>query len=408
MATIRPFRGLRATGKLAEEIASLPYDVMNSEEAREEIGKHPLSFLTVTKSEATMDSGVDPYSDAVYAKAAENLERYIRDGQMQQDSEPCLYIYRQRMGQHIQIGLVACSKVDEYRKGIIKKHELTRTDKEQDRVRHITATKAQTGPVFLTYKQRRDIDAYILKLMGEKTPVYDFVADDGIRNTLYLVDNKLEIQELQKLFADVPNFYIADGHHRCAGAMRVADSLKGGPDAESEYFLSVIFPDNMMYIMDYNRIVKDLAGLSDKEFMEKVAEKFTICPVQKTYHPDKRHLFGMYLDGQWYALKAKDGTYDPEDSISSLDVSILQENLLAPVLKIGDPRTDDRIAFVGGIRGLKELEDRVNSGKWKVAFAMYPTSMQEVMDVADAGKIMPPKSTWFEPKLRDGMVVHLI
>ena len=413
MATVRPFKGLRPEAELAVKIASLPYDVMDTEEARGKIAADPFSFLTVTKSEATLPEGTDPYGDEVYAKARENLVNYVKSGKMKQDPVPCFYIYRQRMGQHIQIGLVATASVEEYRNGTIRRHELTRTEKEQDRVRHITETKAQTGPVFLTYRQRPEISSYILKLMAEREPVINFIAEDGVRNTLYVVENPIEIQELIRLFKAVPAFYIADGHHRCAGAMRVADKYEketGAKDlsAEYEYFQAVIFPDIMMEILDYNRLVADMAGHSVESFLQAVGEKFTVKSVQKAYHPEARHNFGMYLGGLWYELKAKEGSFDPQDPIASLDVSILQDNLLAPILKIGDPRTDKRIGFVGGIRGLAELERKVDSGKFAVAFSMYPTLMQEVMAVADAGRIMPPKSTWFEPKLRDGMVVHLL
>jgi len=413
MATVRPFRGLRPESELAPKIASLPYDVMDTDEARSKIAADPFSFLTVTKSEATLSESTDAYSDEVYAKARENLVNYVKSGKMKQEQTPCFYIYRQRMNQHIQIGLVATAAVDEYRNGTIRRHELTRTEKEQDRVRHITVTKAQTGPVFLTYRQRPEISSYILKLMAEREPVINFIADDGVRNTLYVVDDPVQIQEIIRLFKAVPAFYIADGHHRCAGAMRVADQMekeKGVKDAAAEYefFQAVIFPDNMMEILDYNRVVADLAGHSQASFLQSIEEKFLVKSVQKAYRPETRHTFGMYLGGLWYELKAKEGTFDTQDAIASLDVSILQNNLLAPILKIGDPRTDKRIGFVGGIRGLEELERKVDSGKYAVAFSMYPTLMQEVMAVADAGKIMPPKSTWFEPKLRDGMVVHLL
>ena len=413
MATVRPFKGLRPEAELAAKIASLPYDVMDTEEARGKIAADPFSFLTVTKSEATMPEGTDAYSDEVYAKARENLVNYVKSGKMKQDPVPCFYIYRQRMNQHIQIGLVATAAVEEYRNGTIRRHELTRTEKEQDRVRHITVTKAQTGPVFLTYRQRPEISSYILKLMAEREPAINFIAEDGVRNTLYVVDNPIDIQEIIRLFKAVPAFYIADGHHRCAGAMRVADQYEketGAKDlsAEYEYFQAVIFPDNMMEILDYNRLVADLAGHSTASFLQAVEEKFTVKSVQKAYHPEARHTFGMYLGGLWYELKAKEGSFDPKDDIASLDVSILQDNLLAPILKIGDPRRDKRMGFVGGIRGLAELERKVDSGKFAVAFSMYPTLMQEVMTIADAGKIMPPKSTWFEPKLRDGIVVHLL
>ncbi len=413
MATVRPFRGLRPESELAAKIASLPYDVMDTEEARSKIASNPFSFLTVTKSEASLPEGTDAYSDEVYARARENLVNYVKSGKMKQDKAPCFYIYRQRMNQHIQIGLVATASVEEYRNGTIRRHELTRTEKEQDRVRHITVTKAQTGPVFLVYRQRPEISSYILKLMAEREPVINFIAEDGVRNTLYVVEDPVQVQEIIRLFKAVPAFYIADGHHRCAGAMRVADKYekdKGVKDlsAEYEFFQAVIFPDSMMEILDYNRLVTDLAGHTEQSFLQAVEEKFLVKSVQKAYHPEASHTFGMYMGGLWYELKAKEGSFDAKDTIAALDVSILQNNLLAPVLKIGEPRTDKRIGFVGGIRGLSELERKVDSGKYAVAFSLYPTLMQEVMTVADAGRIMPPKSTWFEPKLRDGIVVHLL
>lgn len=411
MAQIRPFCGLRPLPEYAKEIASLPYDVMDAKEAGRELAKHPLSFLSVTKSEATMSDCISSTSPAVYKMALQNMMRYISQKQMQQDSSPRYYIYRQRMDKNIQIGLVACASVDEYRRNIIKRHELTRTDKEQDRVEHIKVTKAQTGPVFLTYKNKGDINAYILKLMSEKKPVYDFIADDGVQNTLYIVDQLLEIAELTRLFEEVPVLYIADGHHRCAAARRVADEMKSYPGLQGEeydQFLAVIFPDNMMHIMAYNRLVKDLQGLTTEEFLNKVKEKFIVVPAPRNPEPKERHTFGMYLSGMWYTLTAMEDTFAKNDIILSLDVSILQNNLLAPILGIGDPRTDARIDFVGGIKGVKTMKACVDDGCASVAFAMYPTDISEVMRVADAGKIMPPKSTWFEPKLRDGLVVHMI
>ena len=416
MATIQPFRGLRPVPELAAEIASLPYDVMNTEEARKEIEKHPLSFLTVTKSEATLPEGTDPYSEAVYEKAKENLDAYVAKGQMKQDPAPCYYIYRQMMDGNIQIGITACVPVAEYNAGIIKRHELTRAEKEQDRVNHILATQAQTGPVFLTYRGRPEIDSYVLHLMSNHKPVYHFRAGDGVSNMLYVIDNPLEVRELTYLFRQVPAFYIADGHHRCAGAARVAKERERTDTGvymidempEYEYVQAVIFPDRMMHIIDYNRLVKDLAGRTPEQFLQAVGEKFDVEPQEQPVQPKQKHTFGMYLEGQWYLLTAREGSFDDKDLIGSLDVSILQKNLLEPVLQIGDPRSDQRIDFVGGIRGLQELVSRVDDDGWAVAFSLYPTSMDEVMAVADAGKIMPPKSTWFEPKLRDGLVVHLL
>jgi uncharacterized protein (DUF1015 family) len=412
MSNIRPFKGLRPLPELVKQISALPYDVMDTEEARDILKENPLSFLSVTKSAATLPVGTDEHEPKVYARAKENLEKYLVSGQMKQDAKPCYYIYRQQMGAYIQIGLVAAASVQEYRDNIIKKHELTRTDKEQDRVNHIMATRAQTGCVFLAYKSRGEVDALLIKYMSNHNPVYDFVADDGIKHTLYVVNEALKIAEITKLFAQVPCMYIADGHHRSAAALRVADALsqRVGQNGQEEYnsFLAVIFPDNMLHILDYNRMVKDLNGLDRSQFMEKIGEKFIVKEMIQDPKPKKIHTFGMYFEGRWYMLEAKKETFLADNAIAALDVSILQENLLHPILGITDPRTDNRIAFVGGIRGLKELERKVNNGEYVVAFAMYPTSMEELMTVADQGLIMPPKSTWFEPKLRDAMVVHLI
>ena len=413
MSQIRPFRGLRPLPELAAQIASLPYDVMDTEEARAILKDNPLSFLSVTKSEATISPGIDSHSREVYEKAKENLKKYIVSGQMKIDEKPCYYLYRQEMNGHVQVGLVACASVQEYRDNIIKKHELTRHDKEQDRVDHITVTEAQTGSVFLTCRNKREIDDFMENILLTQRPEYDFVAEDGIRHTLYVISDDAAIAEVTRLYSEVPVLYIADGHHRSAAAMRVADAMKerSGHTGQEEYnyFLAVIFPDNMMCILDYNRVVKDLCGMSEAEFLEKVHEKFIVEEnIAENKKPAKLHQFGMYLAGKWYTLTAKPEIYDDNDPVGCLDVTVLQENLLAPLLGINDPRTDERIAFIGGIRGIGELEKKVNSGEYKVAFAMYPTSMDQLMEIADSGMIMPPKSTWFEPKLRDAMVVHLI
>lgn len=412
MTIIRPFKGLRPTKELVKDIASLPYDVLDTEEARAEIAKRPLSFLTVTKSEATMPKGIKASSEEVYVKAKENLDKYIHEGKMVQDSSPSYYIYREQMGSFIQIGLVVAASVEEYSKNIIKKHELTREDKEQDRVEHIMATRAQTGPVFLTYKNRGQIDALILQIMSDKEPVFDFVAEDGVKHTLYVVDAPLVVAEITKLFASVPNLYIADGHHRSAAAMRVAQMLKkrSGQTGEEEYnyFLAVIFPDNMLHILAYNRLVKDLNGMSTEEFFGALKEKFEVAEELHDHLPKKKHAFGMYIEGKWYTLISKEEIVNQGDPIKSLDVSILQDNVLEPLFGIKNPRTDERISFMGGIRGLEALATKVDNGEYKVAFALYPTSMEELINVADNDLIMPPKSTWFEPKLRDAMVVHLI
>lgn len=412
MAIIKPFKGLRPAPELAEKVVSLPYDVMDSEEARKITDKNQDSFLRVTKAEVDLDPSVDGHAKEVYQKAAENLAQFIKQQRLIQDEENSFYIYRQKMGEHVQIGLVAAASVDEYKEGTIKKHELTRPDKEQDRVDHIMATKAQTGAVFLTYKARPEVNALIAEAMKAE-PVYDFTTEDGIAHTLYVVNDKAQVAAIETAFSKIDVMYIADGHHRSAAAMRVCDALRKenpGFTGEEEFnrFLAVIFPHDMMYIMDYNRVVQDLQGLTPEEFLAKVAEKFTVTKApQGKKRPTETHTFGMYLKGSWYELSVKPGTF-ADDPVGKLDVSILQSNLLSPLLGIKDPRTDKRIHFVGGIRGMQELERLVDSGKFAVAFAMYATSIKELMAIADAGEIMPPKSTWFEPKLRDAMVVHLL
>lgn len=412
MATVKPFCGLRPAPQLADKVASLPYDVMNAEEARAMVQNNPVSFLHVTRSEVDLPVHTDIHGPEVYAKARENLERFVADGVLIQDEHPCFYIYRQKMGSHMQIGLVAAASVEEYNGSIIKKHEYTRPDKEQDRVNHITATGAQTGAVFLTYKAKESINYLIAQCM-QKDPVYDFIAEDGISHTLYIIDDKAKITAIEDAFRSVPFLYIADGHHRSAAAARVCamcrqDNPNHTGDEAYNRFLSVIFPHNMMRIMDYNRVVKDLNGLATEQFMAAVSQRFEIAVNENgPYKPFKAHRFGMYLAGTWYELIAKAGTYHEQNPVDSLDVSILQNNLLGPVLGIQDPRTDKRIHFVGGIRGMKELENLVDSGTYAVAFSMFPTSITELMAIADNGQIMPPKSTWFEPKLRDAMVIHL-
>lgn len=412
MAIIKPFKGLRPAPHLAEKVVSLPYDVMDSEEARQITDKNQDSFLRVTKAEVDLAPTVDVHAKEVYQKAAENLQEFIKTKRLIQDEKNSFYIYRQKMGEHVQIGLVAAASVDEYKEGTIKKHELTRPDKEQDRVDHIMATKAQTGAVFLTYKAKQEVNNLIADCMKVK-PVYDFTTEDGIAHTLYVVNDPAKTAAIEAAFNEIDVMYIADGHHRSAAALRVCDALKKeNPKAtgaeEFNRFLAVIFPHDMMYIMDYNRVVKDLQGFTPEEFLAKVGEKFTVLKAPEgVKRPSATHNFGMYLNGTWYQLTAKAGTF-LEDPVAKLDVSILQNNLLSPLLGIENPRTDTRIHFVGGIRGMQELERLVDSGKFAVAFSMYATSIEELMAIADAGEIMPPKSTWFEPKLRDAMVVHLL
>lgn len=413
MAIVKPFRGLRPRPDIADKVAAPPYDVLDSNEARQMAKGNPISFLHVNKPEIDLDPKIDLYDPRVYQKGAENLKKFITDGIMFQDKKPMFYVYRQIMGDHYQTGLVACASVDEYERDLIKKHELTRPDKEDDRVNHINTVNAQVGPVFLTYKAQKSIDQLIEKITAIE-PEYDFISPDKVRHILWLVEEAQLIRKIIDLFATIDYLYVADGHHRSAAAQRVRDiRRKANPQhkgtEEYNYFLSVIFPHDQMMILDYNRVVKDLNRLTEEEFLEKVKTKFEVELIGKElYKPKKHKEFGMYLDGKWYRLIAKPKSYYEKDPVKRLDVSILQDNLLEPILGIGDPRKDKRIDFVGGIRGLKELEKRVNSGDWKVAFALYPTSIEELMTIADSGKIMPPKSTWFEPKLKSGLVVHLL
>ncbi len=412
MSIVRAFKAVRPAPALADQVAALPYDVMNSEEAREMVVGNPHSFLHVDKAEIDLDPSIDLYDTRVYEKARDNMNRMIAEGVFIQDETPCLYIYKQVMDGRAQIGIVGCTSIDDYMNNIIKKHELTRADKEQDRINHVDYCDANTGPIFLTYRANRTIDTLVAQVMAAKAPVYDFTSEDGITHTVWVMDDQAAVETVCKEFAGIENLYIADGHHRSASAVRVGVKRREAkPDytgqEEFNFFLSVIFPDDQLYIMDYNRIVKDLNGNTKEEFLAKVSEKFTVTPYAgDVLKPEKKHTYGMYLDGSWMLLEAKEGTYDPADPVAQLDVSILQNNLLHPILGIGDPRTDKRIDFVGGIRGLKALSDRVDDGSMAVAFSMYPTTMDDLMDIADAGAIMPPKSTWFEPKLRSGLFIH--
>jgi uncharacterized protein (DUF1015 family) len=409
MAILHPFKGYRPTKELCSEVAALPYDVMNSSEAREMVKDSPYSFLHVDRAEVDLPVGTNIYSPEVYAKAASNLNKMIDEGIYIQDSKPVLYVYRLTMNGRSQTGLVGCSSIDEYISGKIKKHELTRADKEQDRINHVDSCNANTGPIFLTYRAYDKIDEVIAQVTTA-APEYDFVSDDEVRHTVWLIDDDKTIAELVELFKKVDSLYIADGHHRNASAVKVGlkrreETPSYTGDEEFNFYLSVLFPDNQLHIMDYNRVVKDLNGLSSKEFTEELAKKFDITKSATAVKPDKAHTFGMYLDGEWYTLTAHSNIIS-NDAVDGLDVSILQNEVLSPILGIGDPRTDKRIDFVGGIRGLEELERRVDSGEMSLAFSMYPTSMNELMAIADSNKIMPPKSTWFEPKLRSGIFVH--
>ena len=412
MAIVRPFRAIRPQPEIAGQVAALPYDVMNSDEARQMVKGNPYSFLHVDKAEIDMDPAIDLYDTRVYEKARDNLNQMIEKGVFLQDATPCLYVYKQVMNGRAQIGIVACASIDEYRNNTIKKHELTRADKEQDRVNHVDYCDANTGPIFLTYRADEEINALVEKAMTQ-APVYDFVSEDGIGHTVWVMEGEDTIAKIAQRFDTMPYLYIADGHHRSASAVRVGMKRREEkPDfdgtEEFNFILSVLFPDEQLYIMDYNRLVKDLNGNTEAEFLQKVAESFAVAPYEKdgVLKPENKHTFGMYLSGKWYLLTAKDGSFDAADPVARLDVSILQNNLLHPILGIGDPRTDKRIDFVGGIRGLQTLADRVDSGEMTVAFSMYPTTMDDLMDIADAGAIMPPKSTWFEPKLRSGLFIH--
>jgi uncharacterized protein (DUF1015 family) len=411
MSTIKPFRAIRPKTDLAERVAALPYDVMNSEEARQMVTGNPYSFLHVDKAEIDLSPDIDLYDEKVYQKARENMDNMIAEGTLQQDAQANFYIYRQIMDGRSQTGIVACCSIDEYLDNKIKKHEFTRADKEQDRINHVNVCDANTGPIFLTYRNRADIDGIIEKWC-QGAPTYNFQSEDGIGHIVWAIDNQQTITELQKCFLQVEELYIADGHHRCASGVKVGQMRREQyPDFTGEeefnYFLAVIFPDKDLKIMDYNRVVKDLNGLTPAEFFAAVKEKFTVTKTGSAvpYKPQSKHTFGMYIDGQWYELKAHSGTFTADDPVDRLDVSILQKNLLRPILGIDDPRTDKRIDFIGGIRGLEELERRVKEGM-AAAFSMYPVTIQDLMDIADAGQVMPPKSTWFEPKLRSGLFIH--
>ncbi len=408
MSKIRPFRAWRPRPEIAERVASPPYDVLSSSEAREMAAGSEVSFLHVIKPEIDLDPGIDPHDPLVYETGGSNLRRLIDEGVLVREDQPCFYVYQQKMGDHVQAGLVAGASVDEYEADLIKKHEFTRPDKEDDRTRHVSALNANTGPVFLTYSSVEAIDR-LVDAIRTRQPEYDFVSPDGIGHTLWVVSDEAEIRQLSEAFATIGHLYVADGHHRSASATRVrAMRRDANPshtgDEEYNYFLSVIFPHDQMKILAYNRVVLDLGNLSPDAFLEKIEEHFAITPAEVA-EPDAPKRFGLYLGGQWYRLEAKEGSYPAEDPVASLDCAILQNNLLAPILGIKDPRTDKRIDFVGGIRGTRELEKRCAEGA-AAAFALYPTSIEQLMSVADAGKVMPPKSTWFEPKLRSGLIVR--
>lgn len=414
MARVRAFKGLRPPVEIVEKLQSQPYDVLSSEEAREAVKGNPYSLLHVTKAEIDLAPGTPDDAPEVFEKVVENYNNFKKQGWLVQDKEPKLYIYAQSMDGRTQYGIVGCTHVDDYFNGVIKKHELTRKDKEDGRMVHVNKTNANVEPVFFAYPENKEIDAIVDNIVKNNKPIYDFVAkEDGFGHKFWIIDDKATIKRIEEIFAkDVKYLYVADGHHRTAAAARVGQERRANNphhtgEEEYNYFMAVIFPANQLHIIDYNRVVKDLNGLSNEDFIKAVEKTFTVEKMgSEIYKPAKLHEYSMYLDGIWYKLTAKEGTYDANDPIGVLDVSILSDNLLDRVLGIKDLRTDKRIDFVGGIRGLGELKRRVDSGEMKVAFALYPVSMNQLMEIADTGNIMPPKSTWFEPKLRSGLVIH--
>ncbi|HHY84714.1 MAG TPA: DUF1015 domain-containing protein [Verrucomicrobia bacterium] len=407
MATVRPFAALRPKPELASRVCELPYDVMSSSEARKIAAGNPLSFLHVSKPEIDLPESVDPYSDEVYAKGRENFERLIREGVLRCDARPAFYLYRQVMGGHTQTGLVALASCEEYERGVIRKHELTRPDKEQDRVRHIEALNAQTGPAFLTYRASDRMDDLVRRITAGPADV-DFTASDGVRHTAWTIDSPEPVREIEEIFAGIPTLYIADGHHRSAAAARVHARRKAeGCEGASGFFLSVIFPHNQMQILPYNRVLKDLNGLTGAALLQKLDGVFIISS-PGVASPRRKHELGFYIEGRWHTLTFRPRFAATSDPIEKLDVTLLQKYVLDPIFGIEDPRTSARVEFVGGIRGTAELERLVDSGQCACAFSMFPTSIEDLMTIADRGGIMPPKSTWFEPKLRDAMFCHVL
>jgi len=409
MAIIKPFRALRPQPQLAKQVASLPYDVLNSAEAKIAAQGNSHSFLHITKSEIDLSDKIDIHSAEVYAQAKDNLDAFIKRDVLFRESKPCYYIYQLIMNGRSQTGLVCVSSVDDYENDLIKKHEFTRPEKEQDRINHIKTTGAQTGNVFLAYRNHAAVDAIIDKWKQAKSPVYDFIAEDGIQHSIWIVNDSDAVESITAVFEkEIPCTYIADGHHRAASAAKVRKQISGEVPEGANYFLTTLFPSNQLYIMDYNRVVKDLNGLSKAEFLVALSTSFDVVSMGKQMvKPEQLHTMGLYVGGEWFLLTAKPGTYS-NDPIGVLDVSVLQEKILGPILGIMDQRTDKRIDFVGGIRGLSALEQRVDSGEMAAAISLYPVTIDQLFAIADSGNVMPPKSTWFEPKLRDGLLTHLI
>jgi len=406
MAIIKPFKALKPKKELAEQVASRPYDVLNSEEAKKEAAGNNYSFLRITKSEIDLPDGIDTHNQQVYDMAKINLELFTQTGTLYSEGKPCYYIYQLIMNGKSQTGLVCVSSIEDYFNDVIKKHELTRPEKEKDRIDHMRTIRAQTGNVFMAYRDVMEINALINGWKAKNTPEYDFTASDGIKHTVWVINRDDVINSITNLFVTkVPNTYIADGHHRAASAAKVSKQLPDSEDAK--FFLTTIFPESQLAILDYNRVVKDLNDLTTEEFIGALQDDFMITYSPEPVKPAVLHEFGMYLEDEWYILTAREGTYR-KDPIGVLDVTILQKNVLDKILDIDDPRTDTRVDFVGGIRGLEELEKRVNSGEMAAAFSLYPVTLEQLFAIADSGKVMPPKSTWFEPKLRDGLLTHLI
>lgn len=412
MAEIRPFVCVRPAEELASRVAALPYDVYNRQEAKEEVQREPLSFLKIDRAETNFDDSVDTYAPEVYQKAKELLQKDKQEGVYITDEDRSYYIYQLVMDGRPQTGLVACSSVDDYMNHVIKKHENTREDKEIDRITHVDTCSAQTGPIFLAYRSDKGIHDIVASYVENETPIYDFTAVDGIAHRVWKIAKKEDVDAIYQAFQNIQQIYIADGHHRAASAVKVGLKRRQenpGYTGEEEfnYFLSVLFPHDELRILDYNRTVKDLNGRSLTQFLEEIGKNFIVEKAEGQVRPEKKGTFGMYTEGQWYHLTAKPELFEGKDAVGSLDVSVLQDYLLGPVLGIGDPRTDQRIDFIGGIRGLSELEKRADSDM-KISFSMYPTSITELFDVADQELLMPPKSTWFEPKLRSGLFIHEI
>lgn len=409
MAIIKPFRALRPQPQLAKQVASLPYDVLNSAEAKIAAQGNSHTFLHITKSEIDLSDKIDIHAPEVYAQAKDNLDAFIKRDVLFRESKPCYYIYQLIMNGRSQTGLVCVSSVDDYENDLIKKHEFTRPEKEQDRINHIKTTGAQTGNVFLAYRNHAAVDAIIDQWKQAKSPVYDFIADDGIQHSIWIVSDSDIVDSITAVFEkEIPCTYIADGHHRAASAAKVRKQISGEVPEGANYFLTTLFPSNQLYIMDYNRVVKDLNGLSKADFLAALASSFDVVSMGKQMvKPEQLHTMGLYVGGEWFLLTAKPGTYS-NDPIGVLDVSVLQEKILGPILGIMDQRTDKRIDFVGGIRGLSALEQRVDSGEMAAAVSLYPVTIDQLFAIADSGNVMPPKSTWFEPKLRDGLLTHLI